>query len=130
MINIKFNPWKWFGSVLVLFVVVFFVFQTVGNIQHKKTVKELKSVNELQLLSIQELEIKNKAALKQLAAFRDTVIIYQNRNYDLQQEARKIRESFNYAKQAHEREVKLLVKLHEQERKELLDKKKEIIYEN
>ena len=130
MMNINFNPVRIFGGVLVVFVLVFVVFQVIGNIEHKKTIKELQLANELRQLTIRELAIENNKITNKMEAFRDTVMIYEARNYDLYQEARKIREDFNYAKTSHEREVTTLRKLHEKERESILNIQNEIIYEN
>lgn len=119
-----------FVATLILLACLFIAYQTVGNFQAKQLNADLLEKNELQEAVILSLEMTADSLKHELELFEDSVNVYQNRFFDLQQDARKLREDYADRKKAHEREVATLMKLHETERQLIINQKNKIIYEN
>lgn len=117
-------------AIAILCTCLFIAHQTVGNFQAKELNENLLEKNKLQENLISSLEMTTDSLKHELELFEDSISVYQNRFYDLQQDARKLREDYADKKKAHEREVATLIRLHETERQLILSQKSKIIYEN
>ena len=117
-------------AIAILCTCLFIAYQIVGNFEAKQLNADLIKKNKVQEDAIWRLEVGNDSLKHELELFEDSVNVYQNRLYDLQQDARKLKQDYADKKKAHEREVATLIRLHETERQLILSQKSKIIYEN
>lgn len=129
MLDAKFIPLG-FVATLILVACLFIAYQTVGNFQSKELNADLIKKNASQEAVIFSLKMTADSLKHELELFEDSVNVYQTRFFDLQQDARKLREDYADRKRSYEREVATLMKLHEAERQLIINQKNKIIYEN